>query len=115
VAGWDAGSEAAGTVVGNTSAAPSSLVTTLSNEFKKPEDRSINDRREALARALADGTTVRTWNFTLDLVAQTGQLASPATRLDEFHVAAERHYWIHFAVDRVSGRLLDVQWEQVKQ
>ncbi len=96
-------------------AAASSLITTLSNGFKKPEDRSINDRREALARALADGTTVRTWNLTLDLVVQSGQLASPAKGLEDFHAAAERHFWVHFAVDRISGRLLDTQWEQVKQ
>ena len=93
----------------------SSLITTLSKEFKKPEDRSINDRLEALARALADGTTVRSWTFTLDLVVQSGQLASEATSLEAFHASAERHFWIHFAIDRITGRILDVQWEPVKQ
>ncbi|KAB2641274.1 MAG: hypothetical protein DVB25_02390 [Verrucomicrobia bacterium] len=93
----------------------SSLITTLSNGFKQAEDRSINDRRQALARALSDGTTVRSWTFTLDLVVQSGQLPPAASSLDAFNAAAERHFWIHFAIDRITGRLLDVQWETVKQ
>ena len=68
-----------------------------------------------MARALSDGTTVRSWTFTLDLIVQSGQLASEATSLEAFHASAERHFWIHFAIDRITGRLLDVQWETVKQ
>jgi hypothetical protein len=97
------------------STAATSLITAISDKFAKPEDRSINDRREAVARALSDGTTVRSWNFTLDLVAQSGQFAATATSLKEFQASAERHFWVHFAVDRITGRLLDVQWEVVKQ
>jgi hypothetical protein len=89
------------------------LVKLLSDKFSSATDRSINDRREAIARALADGTTVRSWNFTLDLVVQSGGLPPAATELDAFQPAAERRYWIHFAIDRITGRLLDVQWERV--
>ena len=91
-----------------------SLITTLSDKFKQAEDRSINYRREAVARALSDGTTVRAWNFTLDLVVQSGQLTPTANSLKDFQSAAERRYWIHFAVDRITGKLLDAQWETVK-
>jgi len=98
-----------------TSAAATSLITTLSDKFAKAEDRSINDRREAVTRALSDGTTVRAWNFTLDLVVQSGQLPPAAKNLQQFQSSAERRYWIHFAVDRITGRLLDVQWEPVKK
>jgi hypothetical protein len=89
------------------------LVKLLSDKFSSATDRSINDRREAIARALADGTTVRSWNFTLDLVVQSGTLPPAATELEAFQPAAERRYWIHFAIDRITGRLLDVQWERV--
>lgn len=97
------------------SSGTTSLITTLSDSFSKPEDRSVNDRREAVIRALSDGTTVRTWNFTLDLVAQTGELPAAAKDLKQFQSYAERRYWVHFAVDRITGRLLDVQWETVKR
>lgn len=96
-------------------AAATSLITTLSDKFTKAEDRSINDRREAVIRALSDGTTVRTWNFMLDLVVQSGQLTPAAASLRQFQSSAERRYWIHFAVDRITGKLLEVQWEPVKQ
>ena len=91
------------------------LISTMSDAFTKAEDRSINDRREAVIRALCDGTTVRSWNFTLDLVAQSGQLPSTAKDLKLFQSSAERRYWVHFAVDRITGKLLDVQWETVKK
>jgi hypothetical protein len=97
------------------SSGTTSLIATLSNSFSKPEDRSINDRREAVIRALSDGTTVRSWNFTLDLVAQSGELPAAAKDLTKFQSFAERRYWVHFAVDRITGKLLDVQWETVKK
>jgi hypothetical protein len=97
-----------------TGAAATSLITTLSNTFQKAEDRSIKARREAVTRALADGTTCRAWNFTLDLLVQSGQLTPTATDLKQFQSSAERRYWIHFAIDRITGKLLEVQWEPVK-
>jgi hypothetical protein len=97
-----------------TSAPATSLITTLSNTFQKAVDRSIMARREAVTRALADGTTCRAWNFTLDLLVQSGQLPPSATDLKQFQSSAERRYWIHFAIDRITGKLLEVQWEPVK-
>jgi hypothetical protein len=97
-----------------TSAPATSLITTLSNTFQKAVDRSIMARREAVTRALADGTTCRAWNFTLDLLVQSGQLTPTATDLKQFQSSAERRYWIHFAIDRITGKLLEVQWEPVK-
>lgn len=92
-----------------------SLVKLLSDMFSSATDRSITDRREAIARALADATTVRSWNFTLDLIVQSGGLPPAATTLEEFQPGAERRYWVHFALDRITGKLLDVQWERVTQ
>lgn len=90
------------------------LVTQLSRLLRSPVDRSINDRREAVARALSDGVTVRSWNFTMDLVVQGGRLPPQASSLDDFQANGERRYWVHFALDRLTGQLLDVQWERVE-
>lgn len=103
---------------------PQGLVYQISDfAFKKKlldtKDISINDRREFLVRALSDGTTVRSWNFLLDLVVQSGQINSAATTsgsktlLHQFQASAERRFWVHFAIDRLTGRLLDIQWEPV--
>ncbi len=94
---------------------PVGLVTLLSNRFASPEDRSINDRREVVARALGDVTTVRAWTFLLDLVVQSGRLVPASTGLDNFEPVAERRFWVHFTVDRFTGDLLDVQWERVSE
>ena len=51
----------------------------------------------------------------LDLIVQGGQLTGGASSLQGFQAAGERRYWIHFAIDRPTGKLLDVQWEPVNQ
>lgn len=89
------------------------LMKRLSDEFSIAEDRSIKDRRQVVTRALSSGTTVRAWNFMLDLVVQSGRLSPKAASLTDFNAAAERRYWVHFSVDRLTGKLLDVQWERV--
>ncbi len=89
------------------------LIFELSKKLKTSQDRSINDRREFAVRALTDGTTMRSWNFLLDLVAQSGQLSPTASGFQGFQVAAERRYWVHFAIDRPTGQVIDIQWENV--
>ena len=91
------------------------LIYELSDKLTSSVDRSINDRREFAARALSGGTTVQAWNFLLDLVVQSGQLPPSATSMKQFQSAAERRFWVHFAIDRPTGRLLDVQWEPVTE
>jgi hypothetical protein len=88
------------------------LIFELSKKLSN-QDQSINDRREFAVRALSDGTTMRGWNFLLDLVVQSGQLAPTSTGFDDFQVSAERRYWIHFAIDRPTGKLIATQWENV--
>lgn len=89
------------------------MIYQLSGKLTDDDDRSINDRREVAVRALTGGTTVRAWNLMLDLVVQSGQLTGGATTLGQFQTAAERRYWVHFAIDRPTGRVIDVQWEPV--
>ena len=70
-------------------------------------------RREALVRALADVGTTRTWNLLIDLVAQTGVYPTNATGLSNFVVQGEKHYWVHVALDRYTGTVIDQQLELV--
>jgi hypothetical protein len=97
----------------NADATTKSLVYQVSNLLTDEDMRSVNDRREFVLRALSDGTTVRSANFLLDLVVQTGQLNSNASSLEQFQSSAERHFWVHFAIDRPTGKVIDVQWEPV--
>jgi hypothetical protein len=90
------------------------LVTQLSRQYRSAMDRSINDRREGVTRALSDGVTVRSWTFMMDLVVQSGRLPPAASSLEAFQSSGERRYWVHFSLDRVTGQLLDVQWERVE-
>jgi hypothetical protein len=85
----------------------------LSEILTDSDDRSINDRRESAMRALSSGTTVRSWTFMLDLVVQSGSLRKSASSLEDFNLQAEQRYWIHFSLDRFTGKLLDLQWEKV--
>jgi hypothetical protein len=76
---------------------------------------AVKTRREAVVRALAEATTTRTWNLMIDVVAQTGRYTSTAQTLDEFTVEGETRYWWHVAVDRVTGQIIDQQWERVME
>lgn len=89
------------------------LARTLSELFTDSVDRSINDRREAALRALSGGTTVRSWTFMLDLVVQSGTMRRGASSLEDFNSKSEQRFWVHFSMDRFTGKILDVQWEQV--
>jgi Tfp pilus assembly protein PilX len=73
---------------------------------------------EAPMRALVDVTNTRTWNVMIDLVAQTGMFApnSPATSAalgTSFIVQGEHHYWMHVAIDRFTGKVVDQKLEAV--
>jgi hypothetical protein len=48
-------------------------------------------------------------------VAQVGRFPASATSLDKFQVNAEQHYWIHLAIDRYTGEVVDQQWEVVTE
>jgi hypothetical protein len=75
----------------------------------------IKSRREAFVRALADAGTTRTWNLLIDVIAQSGQYAHNASRLDQFTVEGEKRYWLHVAIDRYTGEVIDRQLEEVNE
>lgn len=68
---------------------------------------------EAPARALADITDTRTWNLLIDVIAQTGRISANADSLDDFVVEGEKRYWLHVAIDRFTGEIVDQQLEAV--
>ncbi len=76
-------------------------------------DPGLKGPREALVRALADGSNTRTWNLMIDVVAQAGKLSPTATSLNNFIVEGEKHYWLHVAIDRFTGKIIDQQLEPV--
>jgi hypothetical protein len=79
----------------------------------------IPRQRDAVMRGLVDSGTTRTWNLLIDLVAQSGRfppgIPSSTTGLAEFVVEGEKHYWLHVAIDRYTGKVIDSQLEVVKE
>jgi hypothetical protein len=71
--------------------------------------------REAPIRALSSTTQTRVWNLLIDLVAQTGRYPTSASAPSQFLVESEQRYWVHVAIDRFTGQVLDKQIEVVKQ
>jgi hypothetical protein len=76
-------------------------------------DRKVE--RETIARALAGSGQTRTWNLMIDVIAQTGRYAQSASQLKDFVVEGERRYWVHVAIDRFTGQVVDSQFEPVQE
>ena len=71
--------------------------------------------REATIRALAESGQTRTWNLLIDVVAQDGKFTgSPATAAN-FNVSGERRVWVSVAIDRITGRVIATQTEEVNE
>jgi Tfp pilus assembly protein PilX len=71
--------------------------------------------REAAVRTLAEIGTSRTWNFMIDLVAQTGRFTTAAKSGSDFMVQSEERVWIHLAIDRMTGEVLELRKEVVNE
>jgi len=91
----------------------SELVTRFGDSLStRPSSEGDKMRQEAYVRGLADNVQTRTWNLMIDLVAQKGRLASP-TDLASFMVEGERRYWLHIAIDRLTGQIIGQRLETV--
>ena len=73
------------------------------------------EAREAVVRAFSDAGQTRTWNLMIDLIAQSGRYPSSANSLAGFNVEGEVHYWVHVAIDRFTGQVIDKQIEVVNE
>jgi Tfp pilus assembly protein PilX len=76
---------------------------------------AIQRMRESAIRALSASGQTRVWNVMIDVVAQTGEYPSNASTFDQFSVQGEQRYWIHLAIDRLTGQIIDKQVEVVKE
>jgi len=83
------------------------------NNSTPTENPGIKQQREAFVRALADSSGTRTWNLMIDIIAQAGKYSTSAGTLDQFTVEGEKHYWLHVAIDRFTGKVVDQQLEPV--
>ena len=78
-------------------------------------DQQIKTRREAALRALSEVSTTRTWNLMIDVIAQSGRYAPGETNLKSFVVSGEKRYWLHVAIDRYTGEVIDRILESVNE
>jgi hypothetical protein len=77
---------------------------------------STEEQQETVARALSDTTQTRTWGLLIDVIAQSGRFKPNAASLqNDFIVEGEQHYWVHVAIDRFTGQVLDKQIEVVNE
>jgi hypothetical protein len=73
------------------------------------------EARECVLRAFSDAGQTRTWNLLIDVVAQSGRYPPNANTLAGFVVEGEQHYWVHVAIDRFTGQVIDKQIEIVNE
>jgi hypothetical protein len=72
--------------------------------------------RESAARALGEVGQTRTWNLLIDVIAQSGRYPPNATNFQNgFVVNGEQRYWVHVAIDRFTGRVIEKQIEVVNE
>lgn len=91
--------------------------TLVSGHFaNNPADAAIKTRRESVVRALADVGDTRTWNLMVDVIAQSGRFApGGATGPGDFLVEGERRYWLHVAIDRITGKVISQTLESINE
>jgi len=95
------------------SAALDSTVYTNSTNSASASAPYIQRFREAGLRPLVDAGQVRVWNLLIDVVAQTGRYPKSATGFDQFVVNGQTRLWVHVAIDRYTGQVIDKQVEVV--
>ena len=106
------------TTVSPTAAELTSVYGAVANFESAPLQTSVSQIqrfREAPIRALSNVGQTRVWNLMIDLVAQSGRYPPSANSLDKFVVEGEQRYWVHVAIDRLTGQVIAQQLEVVKE
>jgi len=83
-----------------------------------PDHLKLNkQRREIMARALGSAGQTRTWNYYVDLIAQIGSMSPKnSTNLEKaFLVQGEYRFWLHIAIDRFTGKVVDSHIEAYQE
>jgi hypothetical protein len=113
--GWTNGSASyCGFSEDSTSSTTNDLSSVIAAYGTDPEIR-IERFREAALRGLASSGQTRIWNLMIDLIVQTGRYPPQAMGLDQFLVEGEQRCWVHLAIDRMTGQLVDKQIEVVQE
>src|SRR5437016_7309566 len=90
---------------------PTTILPTASND-----NQAVKARREVVPRAMTSVSQTRVWNVVIDVVAQSGHYKPNAQSLqNDFIAEGEQHYWVHVAIDRFTGQVLDKQIEVVNE
>jgi Tfp pilus assembly protein PilX len=79
------------------------------------KQRKIMRLMESSIRALADAGQAGTWNLMIDVIAQTGRYPAGAKKLDDFIIEGEKRCWVHVAINRQTGKVIDQQIEKVDE
>ena len=88
-------------------------VTRLSAAAGNTISSTSEEAKESVARALAEVTQTRTWGLMIDVIAQSGRYPPTASALSGFVVEGEKRYWLHVAIDRFTGEVIDQQLEEI--
>jgi hypothetical protein len=90
---------------------PTTILPTAAND-----NQAVKARREVVPRAMSSVSQTRVWNVVIDVVAQSGHYKPNAANLqNDFIVEGEQHYWVHVAIDRFTGQVIDKQIEVVNE
>jgi hypothetical protein len=94
----------------------SNMVSNASGTFPT----KVKTEAESVVRSIAESSNTRTWNFLIDVIGQSGHFVNNTSPLnsvgrDNFVVEGERRYWLHVAIDRFTGQVVDEQLEIVDQ
>ena len=89
-------------------------ITRLSSVVTNAPFTTSEETRETISRALSEVTQTRTWGILIDLIAQTGRYPPGTTNLTQsFVVEGEKRFWLHLAIDRFTGQVIDRELEAV--
>jgi len=96
--------------------APTTILPTTAPSPNPGDNQTVKARREVIPRAISSVSQTRVWNVLIDVVAQSGRYKPNANSLqNDFIVEGEQHYWVHVAIDRFTGEVLDKQIEVVNE
>lgn len=65
-------------------------------------------KKDTILMALAQVHGARTWNLFIDIVVQSGKFPSGSSgTLERFSVSGETRFFVHLAIDRITGEVVD--------
>jgi Tfp pilus assembly protein PilX len=102
-------------VINNGNALPMLISQMATNNASWTNNFTFKYQRETVARSLADIMNTRTWNLMIDVIAQSGRYTSASKNYNDFVVEGERRYWLHVAIDRMTGAVVDAELEPVSE